>query len=95
MDELGLYFKAPLDAGLAKKKLKSVKAVRNQKERLTVAFFVSSSGFKICKPVVIRKSKVTRCFRKLHNPSKSYGMQYFRNKKAWITTESWFRFLPP
>ena len=28
-----------------------------------------------------------RCFRKLPNPSKPYGMQYFHSKKAWMTTE--------
>ena len=52
-----------------------------------MAFFASSSGFKVCKPVVIGKSKVPRCFRKLPNPSKPYGMQYFHSKKAWVTTE--------
>ena len=36
-----------------------------------------------CKPVVIGKSKV----RKLPNPSKPYGMQYFHSKKACMTTE--------
>ena len=52
-----------------------------------MAFFVSSSGFKVCKPVVIRKSKVPRYFRKLNNPSKPYGMQCFHSKKVWMTTE--------
>ena len=28
-----------------------------------------------------------RCFRKLPNPSKPYGMRYFHSKKAWMTTE--------
>ena len=66
---------------------KKCKGVKKSKERLTVAFFVSSSGFKACKPVVIGKSKVPRCFRELPNPSKLYGMQYFQSKKAWMTTE--------
>ena len=52
-----------------------------------MAFFVSSSGFKVFKPVVIRKNKVPRCFRKLPNPSKPYGMPYFHSKEAWMTTE--------
>ena len=52
-----------------------------------MAFFVSSGGFKVCKPVLIGKSKVPRCFRKFPNPSKPYGMQYFHSKKAWMTTE--------
>ena len=69
------------------KKTKKCKGGKKSKERLTVAFFVSSSGFKVCKPVVIGKSKVPRCFRKLPNPSKPYGMQYFQSNKAWMTTE--------
>ena len=52
-----------------------------------MAFFASSSGFNVCKPVVIRKSKVPRCFQKLHYSSKPYGMQYFHCKKPWMTTE--------
>ena len=55
-----------------------------------MAFFVSS---KACKPVVIRKSKVPQFFRKLSNPSKPYGMQYFHSKKVWITTEIMIQFL--
>ena len=48
---------------------------------------MSSSEFKVCKPVVIGKSKFPRRFRKLPNPSKPYGMLYFHNNKAWMTTE--------
>ena len=48
---------------------------------------MSSSAFKVCKPILIGKSKVPRCFQKLPNPSKPYGMQYFHSKKAWMTTE--------
>ena len=79
MDESGLFFKAVADTGLAKNS-KKCKCGKKSKERLTVAFFVSSSGFKVCKPVVIGKAKVQRCFRKLSNPSKPYGMQYFHSK---------------
>ena len=85
MNESGLFFKALPDNGLAKK-LKSVKAVINRNSDLTVAFFVFSSGFKVCKPVVIGKSKVPRCFRKLPNPFKAYCMQYFHCKRASMTT---------
>ena len=66
---------------------KKCKGGKKSKERLTVAFFGSSSGFKACEPAVIGKSKVPRYFRKLPNPSRPYGMQYFRSKKAYITTE--------
>ena len=41
-------------------------------------------GFKVCKPVVIEKGKVPRCFGKLLNASKPYGMQYFHSKREWI-----------
>ena len=82
----GLFFKALPDTGLAKR-TKKRKGGKKSKERLTVAFFVSSSEFKICKPAVIGKSKVPRCFRKLPNSSKPYGMQYFHSKKAWLSTE--------
>ena len=85
MNESGLFFKALPDTGLAKKP-KKYKGGKKSKERLTAAFFVSPSGFKVCKPVVIGKSKVPRCSRKLPNPSKPYGMQYFHSKKAWMTT---------
>ena len=74
MDESGLFFKALPDTGLAKKS-KKCEGGKKPKERLTVAFFVSSSGFKVRKPVV-EKSKVLRCFRKLPNPSTPYGMEY-------------------
>ena len=60
---------------------KSVNGDKKSKERLTVAFFVSISGFKVCKPVVIGKSKAPRCFRRLPNAS---GIQYFHSKKAWM-----------
>ena len=52
-----------------------------------MTFFVSSSGFKVCKPVAFGKSKNPRCFRKLPNFSKPYAMQYFHSKKAGMTTE--------
>ena len=57
MDESGLFFKALPDTGLAKKP-KKCKGGKKSKERLTVAFFVSSSGFKVSNPVVTGKRKV-------------------------------------
>ena len=86
MDESGLFLKAFSDTGLAKK-TKNCKGGKKSRERLTVAFFVSSREFKLCKPAVIGKSKVPRCFRKLPNPSKLYGMQYFHRKKTYMITE--------
>ena len=75
------------------KRTKKCKVGKKSKDRLTVAFFVSLNGFKVCKPVVIGKSKVLPCFRKLRNPSKPYVMQYFHSKKAWVTTEIMIQFL--
>ena len=77
MDESGLCSKALPDTGLAKKP-KKCEGGKKSKERLTVAIFVSSSEFNL----VIGKRKVLRCFRKLPNPAKPYGMQYFHSKKA-------------
>ena len=59
MDESELFFKAPPDTGLVKK-TKKCNGGKKSKERLTAAFFVSSRGFKVCKP--IGNSKVPRCF---------------------------------
>ena len=73
MDASELFFKALPDTGFAKKP-KKCKSDKKSKERLTVAYFVSSSGFKVCKPVDIGKSKYPRCFRKLPNPSKPYDI---------------------
>ena len=61
MDESRLFFKALPDSGLEKSP-KKCKGGKKSKERLTVAFFVSSSGLKVSKPAVIGKSKVPRCF---------------------------------
>ena len=56
-NESGFFFKALPNAGFVKK-TKKCKDGKKSKERLTVAFFVSSSGFKVCKPVVVGMSKV-------------------------------------
>ena len=80
IDESGFFFKALPDTGLANK-TKKYKGVKKSKERLTVTYFVSSSGFKVCKPVALEKIKVSRCFQKLPNLPKPYGMQYFLSKK--------------
>ena len=85
MDESGLFFKALPGTELAYK-TKKCKSGKKSKERRSVAFFVSSSGFKLFKPVVNGKCKVPRCFPKLPDPSKPYAMRYYHSKKAWVTT---------
>ena len=75
MDEPGLSLKALPDTGLVKTNRKRKGSKRSNSNLLQ--FFVSSSGFKVFKPGVIGKGTVPWWFWKLHNPSKSYGMQYF------------------
>ena len=57
-------------------------------------FFTFSCGFKVCKPVIIGKSKVPRIFGKLLNPSKPYGIRYFHSKRGWIAKEIMIQAFP-
>ena len=61
VDESGLFFKALPDAGLAKK-TKKCKGGKKSKERLTVAFFVSSSGFKYVNLLLLERIKFRDAF---------------------------------
>ena len=61
MEKLEIFFKALLDTGLVNK-TKKYKDGKKSKNRIIVTFFVFSSGFNVCKPVVIKKNKVPRCF---------------------------------
>ena len=86
MNELGLFFKALPDKGLVKKK-KSSKGGKKSKKRMNVAVFVAADGSKPCDPVVIWRSKVPRCLRKLISKTRPAGLHYFSNAKSWMTTE--------
>ena len=86
MDELGLFFEALPDKRLVQKK-KSAKGGKKSKKRMIVAVFVVADGSKPCDPVVIWRSKVPRCFRKLISKTRPVGLHYFSNAKSWIATE--------
>ena len=86
MDELGLFFEVLPDKGLVQKK-KSSKGGKKSKKRMTVAVFVAADGSKPCDPVVIWRSKVPCCFRKLVSKTGPAGLNYFSNAKSGMTTE--------
>ncbi|XP_057303197.1 tigger transposable element-derived protein 6-like [Hydractinia symbiolongicarpus] len=86
MDESGCFFKALPAKGLVEKG-KQAKGGKKSKLRLTVAFFVNAAGEKIDQPVVIWKSKVPRCFKKLKDPSRPANVHYFSNPKSWMTSQ--------
>jgi len=85
MDESGCFFKALPEKGLVEKG-KQAKGGKKSKQRLTVAFFVNAAGEKVDQPIVISKSKLPRCFKKLKNPSRPANVHYFSNPKSWMTS---------
>ena len=86
MDESGCFFKALPDVGLVEKG-KQAKGGKKSKQRVTVAFFVDAAGGKVDEPIVIWKSKLPRCFKKLKDPSRPANVHYFSNPKSWMTSE--------
>ena len=51
---------------------------------MTAAFFVSTDGGKVDKPIVICKSKKPRCFKRTNAASKLKQVSYFADAKLWI-----------
>ena len=86
MDELRLYFESLRNKGLVEKK-KSSRGGKQSKKRVTIAVFVAADGSKPCNPVVICRSELSRCFRKLNLPTRPAGLSYFANAKPWVNTE--------
>ena len=86
MVESGCFLKALLDKGLVEKG-KQAQGSKKSKQRLTVAFFVNAAGEKVEEPIVIWKSKLSRCFKKLQDPSRPANVHYFSNPKSWMTSE--------
>ena len=86
MDESGCFFKALHDAGLVQKGQQE-KGSKKSKQRFTIAFFVSAAGQKIDEPIVIWKSKLSRCFKGLRYPSRPGNVHYLSNSKSWMTSE--------
>ena len=54
---------------------------------ITVAFFVNAGGEKVDHPIVIWKSKLPCCFKKLQDLSCPTNVHYFPNPKSWMTSE--------
>ena len=86
MDELGLFFKALPEKGLAEKSI-SAKGGKKCKQRCTVAIFVAADGSKVTDPVVVGRSRKPNCFRNLKDISRPLNTHYFNNKKSWLNTE--------
>ena len=86
LDELGLFFKALPEKGLAEKTKKS-KGGKKSKQRMTVMFIVASDGSLVFEPTVIWRSKLPRCFKSLKDVSRPMTVHYFSNKKAWMNSD--------
>ena len=86
LDELGLFFKALPEKGLAEKAKKS-KVDKKSKPRMTVMFIVASDGSFAFEPTVVWRSKLTRCFKSLKDASRPISVYYLLNKKAWIHSD--------
>ena len=76
--ESGCFFKALLDKGLVEKG-EQAKGGEKLKQRLTAAFFVNAPGEKVDQPIVIWKSKLPRCFKKLQDPSRPANSRFFES----------------
>ena len=83
---LAVFFKALLDKGLIEKG-KKTKSGKKSKQRLTVTFFGNAAGERVNQPIVIWKSKLPRCLKKLKDPSCPVNIHYFSNPKSWMTSE--------
>ena len=86
LDELGLFFKALPEKGLAEKTKKS-KGGNKSKQRMTVIFIVASDGSFVFEPTAIRRWKLPRCSNSLKDASRPIAVHYFSNKKAWMNLD--------
>ena len=86
LDELGLFFKALPEKGLAEKKKKS-KGGKKSKQRMTVMFIVASDCSFVFEPTVIWRLKLPRCFKSLKDALRPVSLHYFSNKKAWMNSD--------
>ena len=86
LDELGQFFKALPEKGLARKTKKS-KGGKKSKQRMTVVFIVASDGSFVFEPTFIWRSKLSRCFMSLKDASRPMSVHYFSYKKAWMNSD--------
>ena len=75
MDELGLFFKALPEKGLAEKSRRR-KGDKKSNQRLTAAFFAAADTSEISEPVVIWKSKSPRCFMNIQDKTRPSMVHY-------------------
>ena len=82
MNESDCFFKVLSAKGLAQRK-----KVKGGKKRITAAFFVSTDGGKVGKPIVIFQSKKPICFRLVSAPNKLAEVSCFDDSKSWMQVE--------
>ena len=82
IDESGVLWQALPESGFAQKG-RQCHGGKKSKKRMTVAFFVSASGWKESKPIVIWTSENPRCFKKCKKSD--LPVTYYSQKKAWMT----------
>lgn len=87
-DETGIFFKCLPNKTLAFKGQKCFGG-KHSKERITVMVASNMSGSEKLKLLVIGKSKNPRCFKGI----KSLDVDYEHNKKAWMTSEIYAKWL--
>ena len=86
IDESGGFFKA-LSAKVLAQKGKKAKGGKKSKQRITVAFFVSADGRKVGQPIVIWRSKKSKCFQLASAPDKLAEVSYFSDSKSLMQVE--------
>ena len=83
-DEMGCFWKALPDKGLAERK-KSCKGGKRSKLRVTITFFVNALGESESLPIVIWKSENPRCFKGVKKSQ--LPVCYYSQKKSWMTAD--------
>ena len=86
MEEMGYFFKALPEKGLAEKKSQALGG-KKSKMRLAIAFFFSTAGDKVIEPIVIWRSAKPRSFKNLIIPKGTYDVHYDSSQKLWMTNE--------
>ena len=77
-------FKKKASNNLREETIRNTKGINKTKQRITVAFFVSTDGGKVGKPIIIWKSKKPRCFKRANAASKPGHASYFADAKSWM-----------
>ncbi|GFU84010.1 tigger transposable element-derived protein 6 [Trichonephila clavipes] len=88
MDGTGLFFKCLPEKTFTFKKEKC-HGGKHSKKRLTILQAVNMDGSEKITPLVIGKSAKPRCFKDIN----SFPTKYRSNKKAWMTTELFNKWL--